>query len=243
MPYLPPCSAEFQQLQRLDTCTVSNAIERLNGRLRNEGSVSGSAVRCLFPNFAPMLGYAVTGRMRSTTAPVSGRSYHENMNWWRYLATIPEPRVMVIEDVDERPGAGALVGELHAAIGRALNCIGYVTNGSVRDIKEVEARGFHLFAGSVAVSHMYAHVAEYGRPVTIGGLEIFPGDLIHGDRQGVHTIPLSIAAQVPKMVYQIQREENELLQYCDSPRFSLEGLDKQLEHLPGDGIEVLLGAK
>ncbi len=201
-------NSDFQRLRQLDTCTASNAIERLNARPRNEGSASGAAVRCLFPHFPPMLGYAVTGRMRSTTAPVAGRAYHENLHWWRYLTSIPEPRVMVIEDVDEKPGLGALVGELHAVIGHALNCVGYVTNGSVRDLPQVEAVGFHLFAHSVAVSHMYAHVAEYGKPVEIGGLEISPGDLVHGDRHGVHIIPLSIAPEVPRMAAQILREEH-----------------------------------
>lgn len=177
--------ANFKKLQQLDTCTVSNAIERLKVRLRNEGSVSGSKLHCQFPNFSPMLGYAATGRIRTTSAPVIGRAYHENMHWWRYLASIPAPRVMILEDVDDEPGAGALVGELHAVIGLALNCIGYVTNGAVRDLPAVEALGFHLFAGGVAVSHMYAHVSEYGKPVEIGGLKISPGDLIHGDRHGI----------------------------------------------------------
>ncbi len=235
-------SSVFKRLQQLDTCTASNAIERLKVRLRNEGSVPGSVVRCQFPDFPPMLGYAVTGRMRSTSAPVAGRAYHENMNWWRYVASIPEPRVMVMEDVDERPGAGALVGEFHAIIGRALNCVGYVTNGSVRDLPGVEALGFHLFAGSVAVSHMYAHVSEYGKPVEIGELEIQPGDLIHGDRHGVHIIPLSIAAEIPKVACQIRKEERELKEFCQSGRFSLEGLEEKLEQLPGDGFEMLLDA-
>jgi 4-hydroxy-4-methyl-2-oxoglutarate aldolase len=235
--------SEFLRLQRLDSCVVSNAIERLNGRPRNEGSVLGRAVRCQFPGLGPMLGYAVTGRMRSTKAPVSGRAYHENMHWWRYLVTVPEPRVMVVEDVDERPGAGALVGGLHAVIGRALHTVGYVTNGSVRDLSEVEAVGFHLFAGSVTVSHMYAHVADYGEPVEIGGLKISPGDLIHGDRHGVHTIPLSIAADIPEMASQILSEERELVELCRSPRFSLEALDRQLQRLPGDGVEVQLGER
>src|SRR5580658_6456441 len=109
-------ASTFSAIRRLDTCLASNAIERLRVRMRNEGSVSGSAVRCLFPGFPPILGYAATGRVRSSTAPVYGRCYHENINWWRYLASIPEPRIMVLQDVDERPGSGALVGELHAAI-------------------------------------------------------------------------------------------------------------------------------
>jgi 4-hydroxy-4-methyl-2-oxoglutarate aldolase len=212
-------NVSFQQIQKLDTCTVSNTIERLGARLRNEGSVSGSAVKCLFPNFAPMLGYAVTGRMRSMTAPPYGRAYHMNMDWWRYVASVPEPKVIVIQDVDEKPGSGAWFGEVHAVIGRALYRVGYVTNGFARDLPAVETLGFHLFAGSTAVSHMYAHVCEFGGPVDIGGLKILPGDLIHGDRHGVHTIPLSVAPDIPKMASGILHDERELREFCQSSDF------------------------
>ena len=233
--------SSFEKLQHLDTCTASNAIERLKVRLRNEGAVSGSALHCLFPDFKPMLGYAVTGLMRYSTAPVKGRAYHENIDWWRYVASLPEPRIMVVQDVDDVPGGGALVGELHAFIGLALHCIGYVTNGSVRDVPEVKATGFHLFAGSVAVSHQYAHITEFGKPVEIGGLTIEPGDLIHGDCHGVHQIPLSIAPDIPDMASRILKEERELKELCRSPRFSLDSLEEKLARLPGDGFEMPIG--
>ena len=233
-------NSDFQRLQKLGTCAVSNAIERLKARMRNEGSIAGSVLHCQFPSLGPMLGYAATGQMKSTSAPVVGRAYHENMNWWRYVASIPEPRVMVIQDVDPEPGAGALVGEMHALIGLALKCVGYVTNGSVRDLPAVESLGFHLFSGSVAVSHMYAHISEYGKPIEIDGLKIQSGDLIQGDRHGVQSIPLSIASEIPGMVAQMLSEERELREFCRSPRFSLEGLDRKLELLPGDGIELPL---
>ena len=219
--------ADFEKIRVLDTCTASNAIERFGVRLRNEGFVRGS-VHCLFPHFGPMLGYAATARFRSSTPPVSGRCYHDRMDWWSYLASVPAPRVMVVQDADHSPGTGALVGEMHAAIGQAVGCVGHVTNGVVRDLPAVEALGFHLFAGSVAVSHSYAHIVEFGEPVEIDGLKISPGDLIHGDRHGVHVIPLSIAAEVPKMAADIQRHESELVRFCRSSRFSLEGLAQQV---------------
>src|SRR5208282_5313565 len=100
----------FQKLKTLDTCTASNAIERLNVRLRNEGFIAG-ALHCRFQDFEPMLGYAVTGRIRSASAPMQGRCYYDRIDFWKYLATLPEPRVMVLEDVDPRPGLGAFVGE------------------------------------------------------------------------------------------------------------------------------------
>jgi len=230
----------FRKLQKLDTCTVSNAIERLQFRLRNEGSMSRDGLRCLFPSLPPMLGYAATGRMRSTSPPPIGRAYHENMHWWRYLASIPEPRVMVVEDAEETPGVGALVGEIHATIAMALDCVGYVTNGSVRDLPALEALGFAVFAGGVSVSHMYAHISEMGNPVEIGGLKIQPGDLVHGDVHGVQTIPLSIASEIAAMAEEILSEERELKDFCRSSRFSLEALDEKLQQAPGDGIEIRL---
>jgi regulator of RNase E activity RraA len=163
------------------------------------------------------------------------------MDWWRYVSSIPEPRIMVLQDDDESPGAGALVGELHAVIGLALNCVGYVTNGSVRDLSAVEALRFHLFAGSVAVSHQYAHVTEFGNPVEIGGLNIQHGDLIHGDRHGLHQIPLSIAADIPRIAAEILDEEGELKKLCQSQRFSLQRLEAKLAQLPGGGFEMPIG--
>ena len=123
------------------------------------------------------------------------------------------------------------MGEVHAAIAHASGCVGCVTNGAVRDLPAVESMGFQLFSGSVAVSHAYAHVVEFGQPVEIGGLKIYPGDLIHGDRHGVHTIPLSIAAEIPRVAAELFREESELIAFCRSPEFSMQGLAQKLERM------------
>jgi len=229
----PLSAIDLERLAALDTCTASNAIERLNVRLRNEGFVSGM-VRCQFPDQSPMLGYAATGRIRTATPPMTGtRCYYDRMDWWTYLASVHGPRVMVLEDVDHRPGVGAFVGEIHASIANGLNCVGCVTNGAVRDLPAVEALGFRLFAGGVAVSHSYAHIIEFGEPVEIGGLKIRPGDLIHGDRHGVHTIPLEIAAEVPAEAANILAEERELIEFCGCPQFSLEALTERLRRFAG----------
>lgn len=223
----------LERLRKLDTCVVSNAIERFNVRPRNEGQVSGSAIHCIFPHLPPVLGFAVTGRMKSTMPPTTGRVYYENVNWWHYLESLPRPRIMVVEDADDHPGAGALFGEIHSVICQALDCVAYVTNGSVRDLGGVEANRFQLFAGSVAVSHKYAHISEYGKPVRIGELTISPGDLLHGDRHGVHSIPLSIAAEIPDVAEQLLREEDELKKICRSPGFSLRRLEEKLQNQSG----------
>jgi 4-hydroxy-4-methyl-2-oxoglutarate aldolase len=219
-------AADLEKLSALDTCTVSNAIEGLNVRLRNEGFASG-AVRCQFRNLPPMIGHAATGRIRTASPPMAHRCYYDRMDWRNYVASLPEPRAMVLQDTDPRPGVGAFVGKIHAAIGLALNCVGCVTNGAVGNLPAVKAMGFQLFAGSVSVSHSYAHIIDFVEPVEIGGLRIQPGDLIHGDRHGVLTVPLGIAADVPAAASNVLAEERELTEFC-----SLEELAERLRRRP-----------
>lgn len=226
-------ATDLEKLSALDTCTVSNAIERLNVRLRNEGFVSG-LIKCQFPSLPPMIGYAATGRIRTASPPITKRCYYDRLDWWNYVASVPKPRVMVLQDVDSKPGLGAFVGEIHAAIGLALNCVGCVTNGAVRDLPAVEASGFQLFSRIVAVSHSYAHIIDFGESVEIGGLKIQSGDLIHGDRHGVLTIPVEIAADVPAEASRILAEERELTDFCRSREFSLEELAERLERRNGN---------
>jgi len=162
------------------------------------------------------------------------RCYYDRMDWWNYVASLPKPTVMVLQDADRKPGAGAFVGEIHAVIGRALSCVGCVTNGAVRDLPAVKAMGFHLFAGYVSVSHSYAHIIDFGEPVEIGGLKIQSGDLIHGDRHGVLTIPLEIARSVPAEAAKLIADEQELTEFCRSPEFSLEELGERMKKSPGN---------
>jgi len=221
-------SRQLEELTQFDTCTVSNAIERLNLRPRNEGFIKG-AVECRFPQFAPVAGYAVTARMRAGMMPIRGRCYYEHPDWWRYVASVGGPRIVVIEDVDDPPGAGALFGEAYARIGRALGCIACVTNGAVRDLPGIESLGFQLFAGSVSVSHAYAHVVEFGAPVEIGDLKICSGDLLHGDQHGVHSIPAAAAARIAESAAEVLRGDRALALLTSRPGFSADMLAATLD--------------
>jgi 4-hydroxy-4-methyl-2-oxoglutarate aldolase len=222
-------ASDLERLKTLDSCTVSNAIERLEVRLRNEGFIV-DAVNCQFPDLPPMVGYAATARIRTGGPPMAGqRCYYDRMDWWRYVASLPSPRVLVLEDMDHRPGVGAFAGEIHAVMGLALECSGCVTNGAVRDLDQIRPLGFPLFAGYVSVSHAYSHIIEFGEPVEIGGLKIGSGDLLHGDLNGVQTIPLQIAASVAAEASKVLQEERELIDFCRSSQFSLDELEKRLK--------------
>ena len=222
---------QLEALRRLSTCAVANAIDTFNLRLRNEGFVD-SSVHCHFPRLAPMLGYAVTVKVRCSNPPVNGRAYVDRTDWWHDILTVPAPRVVVIQDVDDRPGTGAFLGEVHASILLALGCVGALTNGAVRDLPAVESMRFQMFSGSVAVSHAYAHIVEIGGEVAIGGLKIKPGDLLHGDQHGVLSVPRRIAAKIPSVALELLAEEQKLIALCRSHDFTLEKLRAAVKGKP-----------
>jgi len=223
-------SEQIQSLARLDSCTVANAIEEFHVRLRNEGFCDGS-IRCMLPSLPAIAGYAVTAKIRCSVPPTFGHSFHDRTDWWDLILRTPGPRIVVLEDVDTHPGVGAFIGELHGNIIKALGCVGCITNGAVRYLPAAEKIGLQMFAGSVSVSHAFAHLLSFGEPVEIGGMKIRTGDLLHADRHGVLNVPLEIAPEIPAMAAKSSAKRNRIIEFCRSTSFSIEGLRKMIQEL------------
>jgi len=215
--------AEFRSLQALDSCAVANAIERFHVQLRNEGYTEGGPI-CRFPEMPPILGYAMTLKVRSGAPPSKGAVFSRNTDWWNVLLSVPAPRILVIQDMDRTPGAGALAGGLSANIFKSLGCIAVVTNGAVHELSRVQPLGFQIFSGSLSVSHAYRHLVGIGGSVQIGGLEISPGDLLHGDCHGIVRVPKELASRIPATAAALRQKEEEIIAYCQSQAFTIEGL-------------------
>lgn len=222
MNHLPDTDV-IAKLSGYDSPTVANAIETFGIRLRNQGFVD-SSIRCLTLCAEPMVGYAVTLRVRCADPRKDGQPYVDHTEWWSCLAALPSPRVVVIEDMDPKPGTGAFVGEVHAAILATLGCVGVITNGGVRDLPALSKAGFHAFAQAAAVSHAYAHIVEFGHPVDIGGLTISTGDLLHADMHGIVSVPHTVADRIPTAADAILSHERRVLELCRSKDFSIEKL-------------------
>ena len=223
-------SDQLDAIRRLGTCAVANALEAFNVRLRNEG-YTWPGLKCVTGNLPPILGYAATCRVKSSDPPPIGLSYYDRTDWWDAIVLLPTPRVAVLQDIDLTPGHGASVGEVHAAILRALGCEGVVTNGSVRDIPAAAAMKFPMFASGVSASHSYIHMVDFGGLVQICGLAIRTGDLLYADCHGVLSIPLELAADIPQAAEKIARERKSIIDLCRSPEFSLDKLRKQVQEI------------
>jgi len=223
-------AAQIQALAALDSSLVSNAIEQFNVRLRNEGFCD-SSIRCLTPALPQICGFAVTVKMRTSVPPTVGRSFHDRTDLWQRVLATPAPRIVAIQDIDARPGFGAIIGEIHANIFRALGCLGCVTNGAMRNLREAEEMGFQMFASGTSASHAFAHVVSFGEPVELGRLLIKPGDLLHADCHGVVNVPLEIAPRIPAMAQTLAKNREEIVRYCRSKEFSINGLRQMVERL------------
>jgi 4-hydroxy-4-methyl-2-oxoglutarate aldolase len=207
---------------RVATPTISNAIETLRVRPRNTGYMSPE-IRSIFPELGVMVGYASTATF-SADLPAPESRQISIADYWQSVLRIPEPRVVVIQDLDNPPCIGSFLGEVQANIHKALGCVGIVTNGGVRDLDPVRALHFHCFAASLVVSHAYAHLVDFGLPVRVGGLVVNPGDLIHADKHGVIAVPREVARHVAQAASEYERVESKFIDFCRSPDFSVEKL-------------------
>lgn len=215
-------------LRRLDTPTVCNALEILAPERRGYGFTTSPLV-CVHPGAPPIVARARTATIRA--AQPSGLDPAEQrkvqLEYYRHVGSPPHPTLTVIEDVDPQPGTGAWWGEVQTHLHRGLGSLGVITNGSVRDLADV-AEGFQLLAGCVGPSHAYVHPVEVGVPVTVAGMRVEPGDLVHADRHGAVVIPDECIEGLPDAAARLARAERVLIDASKAEGFDLARLEAML---------------
>jgi regulator of RNase E activity RraA len=220
---------QLESLRRIDTPTICNAIERFKARNDVTG-FAGMNIHCLFPQFGVTIGYALTVTVDSTT-PDAPRDNNAWMEWVRAMADAPKPIFLVFQDVGLNPEKSAHMGEMMASLAKRLGAVGLLTDGGVRDILEAQALGFQYFAAGIVPSHGNPRLLQVNIPVTIDGLLIGPGDLLHGDINGVVKIPVEISDQTAEMALKIRQEESGMLAYINGPDFSVDGfIQRKFSH-------------
>lgn len=196
---------DLAELRRYDTPTICNAIELFEVRSRTAGYLNREIAAC-FPEFPPMVGYAVTTTFRSSAPADSSVDPGISARLINSFAELPGPAVVVFQDLDDPP-AGATFGDGMCLTYKTFGAVGLITSGAARDIDNVRALEFPCFSNGIMSGHGYCHFEATGVPVEVGGLTIHPGDLLHGDCNGVVTIPREIAAAVPYACEQYLKHE------------------------------------
>lgn len=209
--------AQLDKLAKFDTPTICNVIELYDIRPRNRGYMDGR-IRCNFPEFKPIVGYAATASFRSDAPPMGGDAYGSMQGQLDQFEKLPGRPIVVFQDLDDPPVA-AVFGEVMCSTYKAFGAAGLVTNGAGRDVEQVRAIGFPVFTGSTICSHGYCHMLHLGLPVRVGGLMVNSGDLLHGDANGVTNIPPEIAGEIPDVAREFLEAEEVILEYVKGREF------------------------
>ena len=148
-------------------------------------------LHCVRPGLAPMVGFARTATIRAKRPPGGPPEAvrDKRFGYLDYLAAEPGPTVSIVQDLDDgEAGFGSFWGEVNSNVHKALGCLGTVTNGSARDL-DVLAEDFQILSGVVAPSHGFVHLVDYGGAVSVAGMLVESGDLIHADRTAPSSSP------------------------------------------------------
>jgi regulator of RNase E activity RraA len=216
---VPP--ADLELLRKFDTPTVCNVVELFDHRPRTAGYMDGRIQAC-FPKLPPMVGYASTATFRSAFAPRAGNVYSGLAEQVASFAELPGPAVVVFQDLDQ-PVASATFGEVMCTTYKAFGAAGLITSGAGRDLDQVEVLHFPCFTGGTICAHGLCHIVQINVPVHVGGVAVHPGDLVHGDRNGVTTIPNELASAVAHACPEFMAAEAVVLDYCRSGKADPKG--------------------
>lgn len=206
-------------LRKVDTPTVCNAIEVAQGKRGFDAFTRGTML-CSAPDEPAMVGYARTAKIAALTPPDEAPEVIKTrrMAYYKYMAEAPAPSVTVVEDLDYPHAIGAYWGEINTTVHKGFGISGALTNGVMRDLGDLP-EGFPVVAGSIGPSHGFVHVKEIDTPVTIFGLTIKPGDLVHADRHGALVVPPEVIPELEISISKLLKTEKIVLEPARQPGF------------------------
>ncbi len=225
----------IENLRGLDTPTVCNALELLAPQRRGWGFTVEPLV-CVRPGLPSVVAVARTATIRAMhPSDLAGAAARDlNDAYYAYIDAGPKPSVVVIQDLDAPHGGyGAFWGEVNTHVHRGLGCRGVITDGSVRDLPAC-AEGFQLLANRVGPSHAFVHVVDFGKAVSVAGMRVRDGDLIHADQHGAVVIPWDVANDVLAAAQKIARREKVIIDASKEPGFDAD----RLRRAWGDAAEI-----
>lgn len=216
----PYDASDLQALTAWDTPTICNALDLVAPERRGLGFTVDPVV-AVNARQGAVVGLARVGTLRAKEPPRGAVA--ERLEWYDYVGDSELPTMVVLQDVDDRPGHGAFWGEVNSAVHRSLGAAGCVTNGTIRDL-EAFPPDFAMLGGRVGPSHAHVHIVDFGRPVNVLGMQVGHDDVVHADYHGAVVVPAEAVKALPAAVGVVMRREKVILDLCRSETFSREKL-------------------
>ena len=194
-------------------------------------------IQACFPELPPMVGYALTTEFRALSPPRAGDVYGGMDAQLESIESMDGPPVIVFQDLDV-PSAAATFGEVMCTTYKGFGAAGLITSGTGRDLDQVEALEFPAFTGGTCCSHGACHMLSVNVPVMVGGITIYPGDLLHGDCNGITTIPVDVASEIPQACTEFMKAEAHVIEYMKSAAPTVPGF-KEARDAMSAGVKTM----
>jgi len=196
----------FAELRKIDTPTITNVVATYPKNplclgLYNpwtENWYTDTSIRCIYPEMGPVIGYAVTCVYGLPDPNYGGRlSFMDVVD---ALDAMPKPTILIIQQKwpPELMAKAGLAGEIMTTSMQAVGCVGLLSNGPSRDVDAIRRNGFQMLLGGVTAGHGEMAVQAVNVPVSVGGMDVAPGELIHMDENGAVKFPADKAEAVLK---------------------------------------------
>ncbi|MFC1462744.1 RraA family protein [Verrucomicrobiota bacterium] len=179
----------LEGLRRWNTPTIYNGWEQLTKHNADRDGFNLEETRDFMPQMGSMVGYAITVQCQ----PGNPEHPKANPSGWdeyrAYVASVEGPKIVIVQDLDKPDTYGSFWGEVNANIHLALDCVGTITDGAVRDVDEMTEAGFKAIARRMCVGHAHSFPAKWDCEVEVFGREVVPGQLVHADKHGFLVVP------------------------------------------------------
>lgn len=192
----PLSLGELLELKRWNTPTIYNGWEQITAHDRARDAFNLEETRDFMPQMGPMVGYAVTVVIEPSSSAHPKNLPDAWAEYRRYIASVPGPKIVVVQDLDKPGVVGSFWGEVNATVHRALGCVGTITDGAVRDVDEMTSAGFKALARRMCVGHAWSWPVRWGVDVEVFGQKIYPGQLVHADKHGFLAVPAEDEARL-----------------------------------------------
>jgi 4-hydroxy-4-methyl-2-oxoglutarate aldolase len=216
-------------LEKIDTPTISNVVAtypRSDNCMKLYDAWYGAwytdqTIKCIYPEMGPKVGYV------ATVVFAERSDKYQGMGRWvlpEHIDSTKKPAILVAEQqfpAELAPRVG-LFGEIMTTQYKALGVIGVVTNGPMRDIDAIKPLNMQYYATGVSPGHGDFIVKAVGVPVTVGGMSVMPGDMLHMDMHGAVKFPALKAEEVLTKANKLLESEGETTRIFKEPEFTLE---------------------
>lgn len=206
----------FQKLLGFSTPTVANVVATYPENPHCLGLYdpwkgkwyTDQSVHCVFPEMGIRIGYAFTLVVSVPDPKYPSLSFEDLIE---ALCKAKNPTIVICQQVypPEILNRARLFGGQSTVLYKACGVVGVVTNGPSGDVDEMGLLGIQYIMSGVTPGHGPFSMRAINVPVSVAGMDVTPGDIIHMDEHGAVKFPTDKLANVCRNIDTLQKEEEE----------------------------------